>query len=210
MKRIKIVVGALLAICAVSMVGCSKNDSDSAAGASVVPGDSTTVNTRYVNMMRVFTNYTLAQELLAEQQRVMMEYQNQAQARQNEIQRMYQTIQQKVQNNAYLSAQTAQADEQSFYAKQQQAQQWAEQREQQIAIYMNESNMRLQDSLTNAIKAICAAHNIDAVLNDTVAFYVNPKLDITDAVIAELNNRYKPATPAAAPAEEAAAPAAKK
>lgn len=203
MKKSKLAVGALLAICAMSVASCSKSDS-SAAAAAVVPGDTATVNTRYVNMSKVYTNYTLAQELMAEQQRIMIDYQNQAQSRQNELQRMAQTIQQKVNNNVYLSPQSAQADEQAFYNKQQQAQQWSQQREQQIAIYINDQTMRLNDSVRNAIRDICTAHNIDAVLDDTVAYYVSPKLDITDAVIATLNERYKPATAAQAPAAPAA------
>ncbi|MCM1033897.1 MAG: OmpH family outer membrane protein [Odoribacter sp.] len=203
MKKSKLAVGALLAICAMSVASCSKSDS-SAAAAAVVPGDTATVNTRYVNMSKVYTNYTLAQELMAEQQRIMIDYQNQAQSRQNELQRMAQTIQQKVNNNVYLSPQSAQADEQAFYNKQQQAQQWSQQREQQIAIYINDQTMRLNDSVRNVIRDICTAHNIDAVLDDTVAYYVSPKLDITDAVIATLNERYKPATAAQAPAAPAA------
>lgn len=203
MKKSKLAVGALLAICAMSVASCSKSDS-SAAAAAVVPGDTATVNTRYVNMSKVYTNYTLAQELMAEQQRIMIDYQNQAQSRQNELQRMAQTIQQKVNNNVYLSPQSAQADEQAFYNKQQQAQQWSQQREQQIAIYINDQTMRLNDSVRNAIRDICTAHNIDAVLDDTVAYYVSPKLDITDAVIATLNERYKPATAPQAPAAPAA------
>lgn len=204
MKQIKIAVGALLAVCALSMASCSKSGADSAVEA-VVPGDSAAVNTRYVNMMKVYTNYTLAQELMAEQQRILLEYQNQAQARQNELQRMYQTIQQKANNNVYLSPQSAQADEQAFFTKQQQAQQWSEQREQQIAMYVSQQNERLEDSIRTVIRDICVQHSIDAVLNDTIAYYVSPKLDITDAVIASLNARYKPA---AAPAQAAEAPAA--
>lgn len=204
MKKFKIAIGAVLALAAVASTGCSKG-ADTADVAAVVKNDSTVGGTRYVNMVRIYTNYTLAQEIMAERQRVMSEYQTQGQNREAELSRMAKNIQQKVANNVYLSQSSAQADERDFYNKQQQAQQWAAQREHQIATLMASQDTRLNDSIRSAIRDLCIAHHLDAVLVDTVAYYVNPALDITDAVIATLNQRYKPATPA-----KAATPATKK
>lgn len=206
MKKFKLAVAALLAVGAFAVASCSKS-ADSDAAAAVTPGDAETLNIRYVNMVSVLSNYTLAQELMTEQQRMLLEYQNQGQAKEAELQRFYQTIQQKAQNNVYLTPESARADEQSFYNRQAEAQRWSQQREQQIAIAMNEQRIRLNDSIRNVIRDLSVANHFDAVLDDTVAYYVNPELDVTDAVIAALNARYKGTAETAAPAP-AAAPAA--
>lgn len=196
MKKFTLAVATVIALGALSLASCSKSG-DATATPNVAHGDSVkTESIRYFNMDLVFQNYTLAQEILAEQQRMAIEFQSQAQQRDNQLQRKAQEIQQKINNNVYLSPQSAQADEQAYYQMQTQAQQWAAERQQQIAIYQFQQNTRLNDSVRSVIKDICVANNIDAVLPDTLTFYVNPALDITDAVITMLNARYKSVAPA--------------
>lgn len=199
MKKLKLAVAAVMAVSALTMGSCSK--SDDTANAAVVPGDETTTNTRYVNLARVFENYTLAREINDELQRLDLEFGNQAQAKQNELQRKAQNIQQKRDNNIYLSQQSFEADVNAYSRSEQEVQQWYNTRQMQLLQYSQSQSERLNDSIRNVVRDISLANNFDAVLNDTVAaLYVNPALDITDAVIAELNKRY---TPVAAPAPAA-------
>ncbi len=76
MKKFKLAVAALLAVGAFAMGSCSKS-ADNGTAAAVTPGDAESLNIRYVNMVSVLSNYTLAQELMTEQQRMLLEYQNQ-------------------------------------------------------------------------------------------------------------------------------------
>lgn len=199
MRKFKFAVAAFMAVCALTVASCSK-DGDKAT-AEILPGDSAAINIRYVNMTRIGQNYTLAQELFAERQKMMLDFQNQAAAKDNQLQRLYQTIQQKINNNVYLSQQSAESDQREFLNMQNQAQQWSSQRLEEMDRYAALQTMRLNDSIRSVIRDICAANHLDAVIDDTVTYYVNPRLDITDAVIEELNRRYKPAAPAALPAD---------
>ena len=89
----------------------------------------------------------------------------------------------------------------AYSRSEQEVQQWYNTRQMQLLQYSQSQSERLNDSIRNVVRDISLANNFDAVLNDTVAaLYVNPALDITDAVIAELNKRY---TPVAAPAPAA-------
>lgn len=197
MRKFKFAVAAFMAVCALTVASCSK-DGDKAT-AEILPGDSAAINIRYVNMTRIGQNYTLAQELFAERQKMMLDFQNQAAAKDNQLQRLYQTIQQKINNNVYLSQQSAESDQREFLNMQNQAQQWSSQRLEEMDRYAALQTMRLNDSIRSVIRDICVANHLDAVIDDTVTYYVNPRLDITDAVIEELNRRYKPAAPAALP-----------
>lgn len=199
MRKFKFAVAAFMAVCALTVASCSK-DGDKAT-AEILPGDSAAINIRYVNMTRIGQNYTLAQELFAERQKMMLDFQNQAAAKDNQLQRLYQTIQQKINNNVYLSQQSAESDQREFLNMQNQAQQWSSQRLEEMDRYAALQTMRLNDSIRSVIRDICVANHLDAVIDDTVTYYVNPCLDITDAVIEELNRRYKPAAPAALPAD---------
>lgn len=199
MRKFKFAVAAFMAVCVLTVASCSK-DGDKAT-AEILPGDSAAINIRYVNMTRIGQNYTLAQELFAERQKMMLDFQNQAAAKDNQLQRLYQTIQQKINNNVYLSQQSAESDQREFLNMQNQAQQWSSQRLEEMDRYAALQTMRLNDSIRSVIRDICVANHLDAVIDDTVTYYVNPRLDITDAVIEELNRRYKPAAPAALPAD---------
>lgn len=197
MKKFTIAVAAFMAVCAMTMASCSNG-----SGKAEVPvlGDSTAtaINIRYVNMNRIGQNYTLAQELFAERQKMMLDFQNQAAAKDNQLQRLYQTIQQKINNNVYLSQQSAESDQREFLNMQNQAQQWSSQRLEEMDRYAALQTQRLNDSIRSVIRDICVGNNIDAVLDDTVTYFANPRLDITDVVIEELNRRYGSVTPVAA------------
>lgn len=190
MKKIKIAVAAFMAVCAMTMASCSNGSSK--ADAPVLQGDSaaTALNIRYVNMNRIGQNYTLAQELFAERQKMMLDFQNQAAAKDNQLQRLYQTIQQKINNNVYLTQQSAESDQREFLNMQNQAQQWSSQRLEEMDRYAALQTQRLNDSIRSVIRDICVGNNIDAVLDDTVTYFANPRFDITDVVIEELNRRY--------------------
>ena len=60
----------------------------------------------------------------------------------------------------------------------------------------------LNDSLRNFISDLSRVNGITAVLDDKVTYYIDPALDITQAVIEGLNNRYKASAPAEEPAKK--------
>lgn len=203
MKKFKIAVAAFMAVCAMTFASCS-NGGDKAE-ATLLQGDSTAaaLNIRYINISRIGQNYTLAQEIFAAQQKMERDYETEANTRAEKIKREYNTIQQKIQNNVYLSQQSAESDQRNFLNMQNQAEQWSNQRLMEIQRYAQSQMNRLNDSIRSVIRDISEANKFDFVLLDSMTFYCNPRFDITDAVIEELNHRYAPAaTPAATPAAE--------
>ncbi|MDE7388489.1 MAG: OmpH family outer membrane protein [Muribaculaceae bacterium] len=147
---------------------------------------------RYVDMLRIQTEYTLFREYATAdsmaQYRLAVE-QNQHASR---IQKRAEEIQNKYQQGLYLSQQSFDSDQAQLQKMQESAA--ASLEKQQIEFGRQLANMQKQinDSIDNVVRAICAENHYDAILNSAAGLYFNPALDITDEVITELNRRYKP------------------
>lgn len=190
MKKLSL---AFIAICAsttAALFSCS--DSDNTVATITPVSDSTAVNVRYINTDSILVHYTLAQEITAELEKRRIEIEGQVRQRQAQIQQKGNAIQQKYQSNGYLTQASFDADQRELAALQNQAEQWAAGIQQQYASLEYTQTMRVQDSIKSVVKDICLAYGINAVINDQVTVYLDPKLDITDAVIEMLNSRYKP------------------
>lgn len=208
MKKVTLAVAAILAIGSYALTGCNK--AGETAQAEVTPGDSSTLNVRYINMDSVLSNYDLAKELMAERQRVALEFQNQVNARESQLNTLGNQIQQKINQGIYLSQQSAQADQDKFNRQMNDYQTWGNKRQQEIAVIIDQQNSRLMDSVRNVVTALSLANHFDVVNEENSSIYINPELDITAAVIEALNARYKSTAPAAEAPKAEAAPAAKK
>lgn len=200
MKKLKIAVGAFIALLAVTAASCASNDNaDKAnaapAAAKTADGEIATpvTNIRYIDLDSVLANYTLAQELSKESQKMMLDYQNVERQKVNELQKLGNQIQQKVNNSGYLTQESYQADVNSFNQKQNEAQNYLAAQQNRISTYMAEQQTRLNDSIQSFIKAYNATRNYDAILYREAGVYFNPALNITDEVVKGLNERYKPA-----------------
>lgn len=200
MKKLKIAVGAFIALLAVTAASCASNDnadkSNAApAAAKTADGEISTpvTNIRYIDLDSVLANYTLAQELSKESQKMMLDYQNVERQKGNELQKLGNQIQQKVNNSGYLTQESYQADVNSFNQKQNEAQNYLAAQQNRISTYMAEQQTRLNDSIQSFIKAYNATRNYDAILYREAGVYFNPALNITDEVVKGLNERYKPA-----------------
>ncbi len=190
MKRTKIAVAALLAVCAISFASCSNQGQSNKATA-----DSTSVslNIRYVNMDSVLSDYTLAKELVAEQQKALLEYQKIEQQKNNELQRMQKTMEQKLNSNGYLTEATFRADQEKLQKTAEASQKLLLDRQAQVNQLVEQQTLRINDSIRNAMKLVSHQNGFDAVLDDKMTYYVNPSLDVTEMVIEALNARYTPA-----------------
>lgn len=202
MKKLAIAVATVLAIGATA---CSKAEEKAADAAAVAatPAEkaaATACNIRYLNLDTVFANYTLAQEISKEGQKLMLDYQNLERQKQNDLQRLGSSIEQKRNSNGYLSQESFDADVNNFNKKQQEAANVLGARQNSISAKMAEKQKVLQDSVDNFLRAYNATRHYDAILLRESGVYFNPALDITQEVIAGLNARYK--APAEAAKEE--------
>lgn len=210
MRKIKFAVAALAVSC-FAFASCSdKEVTPAEAGTDVeISTEVPALNVRYINVDSVLKNYTLAEEFLAERQRVLVEYQNLENAKGNQLQQEQNRIAQKYQSGGYLSEQSLQADQQGLERMANETRNLLAQRQARINVMMNQQDSILNDSLRNFIRDLSRLNGITAVFDDKVTYYIDPSLDITAAVIDGLNKRYKSsATPAAEAPAAAAAPAA--
>lgn len=198
MKKLAIAVATVLAIGAAA---CSKADEKATEAApAATPAEAaaaTSGNIRFLNLDTVFANYTLAQEISKEGQKLMLDYQNLERQKQNDLQRLGSSIEQKRNSNGYLSQESFDADVNNFNKKQQEAANVLGARQNSISTKMAERQKVLQDSLEHFLRDFNATRHYDAILLRESGVYFNPALDITQEVIAGLNARYK------APAEKA-------
>ncbi len=195
MKTLKLAVAALLAICSVGVVGCSKEAETAQTTTVVAEADAAqpALNIRYVNIDSVLKSYTLAQELMIEQQRVMNEYQALENKYGTELQGIQNNIAQKMNSNGYLTKESYEADVNQANRRGAEIQNVLGARQQKINQVMAQHNARINDSIRNFMKDLSLMNNYDAVYETAATYYVNPELDITAVVIAGLNARYTPA-----------------
>ena len=197
MKKLAIAVAVVLTLGATS---CSKpaetetaTPAATAASTDADNGAATTGGIRYINLDTVFANYTLAQEISKEGQKLLLDYQNLERQKQNELQSMGNKIEQKRNSNGYLSQESFDADVNNFNKKQNEAANVLGARQNSINTKMAERQKVLQDSLDSFLRDLNATRHYDAVLLRESGVYFNPALDITQEVIAGLNARYTPA-----------------
>lgn len=194
MKQLKLAAVALMAM-SVAMVSCTEKESTTPA--AEITAETPALNIRYINVDTVLANYTLAKEFIAERQRVLVEYQSLEASKSNELQQEQNRITQKYQSGGYLSEASLQSDQQKFEQRYNQTGNMLSQRQAQISRMMAQQDSILNDSLRNFIRDLSRVNGITAVLDDKVTYYIDPALDITQAVIEGLNKRYQSSAPAA-------------
>ena len=196
MKKLAIAVRLFAIALAIGATACSKTDNAAAGDAAATPAAATASEAaagggiRYINLDTVFANYTLAQEISKEGQKLMLDYQNLERQKQSELQRLGNSIEQKRNANGYLSQESFDADVNNFNKKQNEAANLLGARQNSISTQMAERQKVLQDSLESFMRDLNATRHYDAVLLRESGVYFNPALDITQEVIAGLNARY--------------------
>ena len=196
MKKITLAVAIFAAIITAGCSSTDKGNEQTAATAAPAPTATqgtrfaATTNIRYIDMDTILQSYTLAKELTAEAQKLMLDYQNLERSKGNELNTMGNRIQQKVNSSGYLTQESYQADVNSFNQKQSEAQNLLAQRQQQINLRVAEQQKRLSDTLTNFIEQYNATRHFDAILLREAGIYFNPELNITAEVVDALNARY--------------------
>lgn len=197
MKQLKLAAVALMAL-SVAMVSCTEKETT--APVAEISAETPALNIRYINVDTVLANYTLAQEVSKQNMLEANEYQALESSKSNELQQEQNRIAQKYQSGGYLSESSLQSDQQKLEQRYNQSRNLLAQRYQAIGMQQAERMKAVQDSLHNYLTDLARVNGFTAILDYMTVPYIDPSLDITQAVIEGLNQRYKPA---AAPAAEA-------
>ena len=103
-------------------------------------------------------------------------------------------FQRKVQNNAFLSLERAENEEQRLRQKEQELQELNNQLSNTLARQQNQMNRELRDTITNFLDEYTQKHPFKLVLSNTMGdnvLFAHEALNITGDIINKLNERYE-------------------
>ena len=147
----------------------------------------------YLNTDSLLVNYVFAQEanekLMKKQEDARLKLNTKARTLQNEMA----DFQRKLENNAYLSRERAERDQQKLAKKEQELQELEAKLTQDIMLENQKLNQQLSDSLTTFLEIFNADGRFHVILSNSAkdnVLMANEAYDITDEVIAGMNARY--------------------
>lgn len=181
---------AAMAFAGFSISSCSGESKKANTPSSTEAAAAEVSNIRFYSLDTIQNQYKLVEKLNAEADAAMQNYQSEERRLTNEIQRKMAQIEDKARNNGYLSEQSYNADMQDLQSKQNQAQNYLGNLQQQLALKAQEQQQMLLDSINNFLRDYNADHGYDAIFIITPGAYANPALDITEEIITGLNARY--------------------
>ena len=147
----------------------------------------------YLNVDSLLVNYTFAQEanekLMKKQEDARLKLNTKARTLQNEMA----DFQRKLENNAFLSRERAEKEQQRLLNKQQELQELEAKLTEDIMIENQKLNMQLADTLTNFLKEFNADGRYHVILSNNAkdnVLMAAESYNITNEVINALNTRY--------------------
>ncbi len=148
----------------------------------------------YLNLDSLLLNYTFAVEanenLMSKQEDARLKLNTRARKLQEEMA----TFQRKLENNAFLSRERAESEQQKLIKKQQDLQELEAKLTNDILAENQKLNLQLQDTLNNFLKEFNANGKYQIIFANTASDNVllaQPGYDVTAEVIAALNARCK-------------------
>ena len=184
----------------------SKNGQGSSIGKDLkfTNDSSITLPVAYVNVDSLLQNYNFAKDL----NESLMRKEENSRAALNQKEREFnvaaQEFQRKVQNNAFLSQDRAQQEQQRILKMQEDYQTTAQRLTQEFALEQQKLNLQLNDTIKIQLADFNATKGYQIIYSNTSSdniLYAKEKYDITNEVIEFLNRKYGPmtATPQEAP-----------
>lgn len=194
MNKIQILINVILvaAVAALFVIFFSKKAP--AATETLVTSTSEVMPVAYLNVDSLLANYTFAQEasekLMSKQEDARVKMNTKLRTFQNEVA----DFQRKLENNAFLSRERAEKEQQRLTKKEQELQELEAKLTQDIMIENQKLNQQLADSLNNFLKEFNADGRYHVILSNTAkdnVLMANEQYDITNDVVNGLNARYQ-------------------
>jgi outer membrane protein len=198
MKNISLILNALLFIAVIILFILHFSFKTSTSGdtkKSVNKTDSIPANNdiAYISVDSLLKKYNLYEELenkLMEKQKGMESDLNRKSAA---FEKEAAEFQKKVQNNSFLSQESAQRQEQELMEKQQNLYKLREDLSNELMLEGQNLEKQLLDTVTNFLIEFNKDGKYRYILNSASFLYGNSYLNITDTITTLLNNRYQPA-----------------
>ncbi len=158
---------------------------------------SITLPIAYVNVDTLLMNYNFAKDLNESLLRKEESTRATLNQRQNQINSAAQEFERKLRNNAFLSNERAQQEQERILKMDQEYQQLAERLSQDFMLEQQKLNQQMEDSIKASLIEYNKIKNYDIIFSNistTTLLYAKDKYDITDDVVQYLNSKYGPAT----------------
>jgi outer membrane protein len=194
MNKIQLVINIVLvaAVAALYVIFYSGQKPASAETATLDPTE--VIPVAYLNVDSLLTNYTFALEasdkLMSKQEDARVKMNTKLRTFQNEVA----DFQRKLENNAFLSRERAEKEQQRLAKKEQELQELEAKLTQDIMMENQKLNLQLADSLNNFLKEFNADGRFHIILSNSAkdnVLMANEQYDITEEVINGLNARCK-------------------
>ena len=166
---------------------------------------SITLPIAYVNVDSLLMNYNFAKDLNESLLRKEESTRATLNQRQNQINSAAQEFERKLRNNAFLSQERAQQEQERILQMNQEYQQLAERLTQEFMLEQEKLNIQMEDTVKARMIEFSKGKHYEIIFSNrttSTVLYADRKYDITEEVIAFLNERYGPATAATKPEEE--------
>lgn len=165
--------------------------------ATLINDSSITLPIAYVNIDSLLINYNFAKDL----NEALMRTEENSRASLNQKERQLnsaaQEFQRKLQNNAFLSPERAEQEQQRIMRMQQEYQELAERLAHEFAIEQEKLNIEMEDTIKAQLKNYNSERNFQLILSNRGTSNIllgNVKYDITKEVTDFLNKKYGPTT----------------
>ncbi len=178
------------------------NSSGNATGKdlSLLLNDSSiTLPIAYVNVDSLLMNYNFAKDLNESLLRKEESTRATLNQRQNQINSAAQEFERKLRNNAFLSQERAQQEQERIIQMNQEYQQLADRLSQDFMIEQQKLNLQMEDTIKVRMIEFNRDRNYEIIFSNistSTLIYAKDKYDITEDVVLFLNSKYGPATAA--------------
>lgn len=195
MKNTSLIINVILAVAVIALFVIVLSDRNgSQQGSDNVNGSAAAeMGIVFVNTDSLIIKYDLARELSEE----LIRKEESSRTDFNERVRVFEQdmmeFQRKLQNNGFLSLDRAQSEERRLRQKEQELQALNARLTNDLMDAQNTMNQQLRDTITNFLKDYCKEKSYSMVLSNTMGdnlLYADSVFDVTDDVVAKLNERY--------------------
>ncbi len=193
MNKIQILINVILVAAVAALFVIFYSEKKTATPQETTAEVSEILPIAYLNVDSLLANYTFAQEasdkLMSKQEDARLKMNTKLRTFQNEVA----DFQRKLENNAYLSRERAERDQQKLAKKEQELQELEAKLTQDIMLENQKLNQQLSDSLTTFLETFNADGRFHVILSNSAkdnVLMANEAYDITDEVIAGMNARY--------------------
>ena len=194
MNKIQIVINVILVAAIAALFALFYGNKKDVVETVAVSTCSEVMPVAYLNVDSLLANYTFAQEaserLMSKQEDARVKMNTKLRTFQNEVA----DFQRKLENNAFLSRERAEQEQQRLAKKEQELQELEAKLTQDIMLENQKLNQQLGDSLNSFLQEFNADGRFHIILSNTAkdnVLMASQQYDITDAVITGMNARYK-------------------